>query len=402
MVRVLYLTYDGLTDPLGQSQILPYLTKLAGSHTIHIVSFEKTCSEEKLASLRSELSSVGLGWTPLLYHKKPPVLSTVWDIAQLEYWCRRLWPRLKPQIVHCRSYITAIAGHHLRRKARFLFDMRGFYADERRESGMWPYGHPVYDMVYNFFKGREKVWLSEAAHVVSLTYAGALEIQKKFGLPQDKISVIPCAADVEFFSQCSEEEGRKARQRLHIPDSSSVLIYVGSLGTWYMPKEMMDFFARYRLRNPNSIFLVVNRGEHEVVWRAARMAGLAPECIRVLAAERSEMPSLLKAANAGLFFVRPTYSKLASSPVKMGEMLAAGLPVITNSGVGDVDTIVTQTNCGILVKGFSVNDYEAALDRWQQDYTTYRNNALKAAKKFFDLEDGVKRYETIYRLLGEG
>lgn len=402
MVRVLYLTYDGLTDPLGQSQILPYLTRLARSHTIHIVSFEKIRSEEKLASLRSELSSAGLGWTPLSYHKKPPVLSTVWDIVLLEYWCRRLWPKLKPQIVHCRSYITAIAGYHLRRKAQFLFDMRGFYADERRESGLWPPNHPVYDMVYKFFKWQERVWLGNAAHVVSLTHAGALEIQKKFGLPKDKISVIPCAADVAFFSKCSEEEGRMARQILRIPDSSSVLIYVGSLSTWYMPREMMDFFAVYRRRNPDSTFLIVNRGEHDVVWQAAQMAGLEPECIRVVAAERSQMPSLLKAANAGLFFVRPTYSKLASSPVKMGEMLAAGLPVITNSGVGDVDAIVTQANCGILVKGFSVDDYEAAIDRWQQDYETYRNNALKAAKKFFDLEEGVERYEAIYRLLGEG
>lgn len=402
MARVLYLTYDGLTDPLGQSQILPYLTRLIRNHAIHIVSFEKSPSQEQLASLRSELSSAGLGWTPLTYHKKPPVLSTVWDIGMLNYWCRRLWPRLKPQIVHCRSYITAMAGHSLRRKARFLFDIRGFYADERRESGLWPQGHPVYDMVYRFFKERERVWMRDAAHVVSLTYAGALEIQKKFGLPKDKISVIPCAADVEFFSKCPEEEGRKARQKLHIPASSSVLIYVGSLGTWYMPREMMDFFAVYRRRNPGSIFLVVNRGEHDVAWLAAQEAGLTPECIRVVTAERVEMPGLLKAAHAGLFFVKPTYSKMASSPVKMGEMLAAGLPVITNSGVGDVDAIVTQAACGVLVKGFSIDDYEAALDGWQQDFEKYRNNALLAAKKFFDLEEGVERYEAIYRHLAVG
>ena len=41
-IKVLYITYDGLTDPLGQSQILPYLTKIANKNIyIDILSFEK-------------------------------------------------------------------------------------------------------------------------------------------------------------------------------------------------------------------------------------------------------------------------------------------------------------------------------------------------------------------------
>jgi len=41
-IQVLYISWDGLTDPLGNSQILPYLTKLSGKKfEIHVVSLEK-------------------------------------------------------------------------------------------------------------------------------------------------------------------------------------------------------------------------------------------------------------------------------------------------------------------------------------------------------------------------
>ena len=42
MGRILYITFDGITDPLGRSQILPYLAGLSKmGHTIHILSQEK-------------------------------------------------------------------------------------------------------------------------------------------------------------------------------------------------------------------------------------------------------------------------------------------------------------------------------------------------------------------------
>ena len=40
--RVLFISYDGMTDPLGQSQVLPYLTHLVQlNYEIHILSTEK-------------------------------------------------------------------------------------------------------------------------------------------------------------------------------------------------------------------------------------------------------------------------------------------------------------------------------------------------------------------------
>ena len=40
--HILYLSYDGMTDPLGQSQVLPYIIGLTkAGYSFHLVSFEK-------------------------------------------------------------------------------------------------------------------------------------------------------------------------------------------------------------------------------------------------------------------------------------------------------------------------------------------------------------------------
>ena len=55
MASVLYISYDGLMEPLGQSQVLRYLEGLSLNHKIWIISFEKEgdlSDYDKLKSLK--------------------------------------------------------------------------------------------------------------------------------------------------------------------------------------------------------------------------------------------------------------------------------------------------------------------------------------------------------------
>ena len=79
----------------------------------------------------------------------------------------------------------------------FLFDMRGFWADERKEGGLWPYKNLLYRAVYHHVKRLEKRLLWHANHIVSLTHRGK-EIIRGWNLSRDfSISVIPCCADLK-------------------------------------------------------------------------------------------------------------------------------------------------------------------------------------------------------------
>src|SRR5829696_3081750 len=79
--KVLYISYDGLTDPLGQSQILPYLTGLSKEgYEFTILSFEK---KEKLKSEGDQIKKLteeaNIRWIPLLFTHKPPILAKMYD-----------------------------------------------------------------------------------------------------------------------------------------------------------------------------------------------------------------------------------------------------------------------------------------------------------------------------------
>src|SRR5688572_25433871 len=84
-VRSLFLTYDGLLSPLGQSQILPYMRGLRGrGHEVTILSFEQGASAEPSAQseLRAQLAAEGIGWVARRYHKRPTAPATAYDVLQ--------------------------------------------------------------------------------------------------------------------------------------------------------------------------------------------------------------------------------------------------------------------------------------------------------------------------------
>ena len=81
---ILYISYDGMLEPLGQSQVIAYLEKLAPSRRIHLISFEKDedwADTPRRAAIRHRLDAVGIQWHPKRYHKSPTAPATAYDIA---------------------------------------------------------------------------------------------------------------------------------------------------------------------------------------------------------------------------------------------------------------------------------------------------------------------------------
>ena len=180
MGPILYISYDGLTDPLGRSQILPYLRGLASrGHAIHVLACEKPENFGRdRAAVAALCREAGISWHPLRYHKRPPVLSTVYDLAQLRRAAVRLHRKHRFGLTHCRSYIPAAVGLHLKRAhgVPLLFDMRGFWPEEKTEGKSWDLGKPMFRLVYRYFKRLERKLLEHSDAIVSLTEAGKQEL----------------------------------------------------------------------------------------------------------------------------------------------------------------------------------------------------------------------------------
>ncbi|HQV02578.1 MULTISPECIES: glycosyltransferase [unclassified Novosphingobium] len=392
--KVLYISYDGMLEPLGQSQVIAYLERLATDYAIHLVSYEKPADRaqaNKVTAVQARLDTAGIVWHPLAYHKTPTLPATLFDIAQGTAVALWLATRHKIGLVHARSYIPALIGWvvKLLTGAKLLFDMRGLWADERTDGGIWPDGGGIFRAV----KRLEKTLLLGADHVVTLTHASKAVIEDFPYLREADhapISVIPTCADLDRFTPGDNGE-----------DRPFTLGYLGSIGTWYMFDEVLACFKLLRERRPDARLLVVNRNEQNLVRRMVAEAGLPEDCIEITVADHAEVPAQVRRMSAGAAIIKPVFSKIASAPTKLAEYLGCGVPCLGNVGVGDMELILETEGTGVALREFTLEERSRAVDRllaMAADPAT-PDHCRKVALAHFSVEDGATRYRAIYREL---
>ena len=303
-------------------------------------------------------------------------------------------------MIHCRSYIAADIGLSLKKRfgVKFFFDMRGFWADEKKDGGSWKMDHPVFKRVYRYYKNKEKQYIQNADYIISLTEAGKREMLTWDSLNKNiPLQVIPCCADMEHFSLNDQQQKKTGKEKLGIAESELLVSYLGSIGTWYMLDEMLVFFKVLKKTYPNAKFLFVTHTHPSNVKNKIGAFGLDANDFIITEATRQEVPALIKASDFNLSFIRPVYSKLSSSPTKLGEVLSMGIPVIVNSGVGDVKKIVEQAGAGVVLDGFTETDFSKAVavipDLLQRSPLAIR----EAIKDIYSLDKGIQAYLSCYR-----
>lgn len=408
-LKIIYISYDGMTDPLGQSQVLPYLIGLSSlNYEIHLISFEK---EDRFLTRKNDIEKIifktKIVWHPLKYHPKPPVLSTLYDIWNLNKKVNEIIEQHQISLIHCRSYISSLIGLKIKRKKGipFLFDMRGFWADERVDGNIWNVKNPIFNFIYRYFKNKEKQYIKESDYIISLTENAKSEIEgwKLSQKNETNIQVIPCCADFNHFSikKLNLSQQVSLRNELGILEDDFIISYIGSLGTWYMVDEMMQLFSIALKKIPSCKFLILTADSPEIAIKAAHKAGIDINKIIIKRAERSEVPALIALSQFSIFFIKPSYSKKASSPTKLAEILGMGVPVICNGNVGDVQAIVEKGNVGIVINEFNEQAYNNAIDKILSKLPFDKEQIASYAQKYASLEDGIKKYQSVYQKIAQ-
>jgi len=409
--RVLYISYNGMLDPLGQSQVLPYLRAL-GERGLRftLLSFEKPAAfagkgAERREELRQRLTAEEIEWHCLHYHQTPSLAATMFDVANGVRLARKIIRRKQIELVHARSHIPATIGLALKRQlgVKLIFDVRGLLADEYVDAGHWKKG----SVPYRLTKTMERRALAAADGIVTLTESIWPIIRQWDSLnnrPDVIHEVVPCCADLDLFKFSAGDRDERRRQ-LGVSDRF-VIVYSGSIDGWYLTEQMADFFAEVLKVRPEAHFLWLTPTRHERIRSLMQQRGIRESGYTVLAAAPAEVPAYLSASDAGLAFIKPCFSKLASSPTKYAEYLGCGLPLIINSGIGDSDALITQERVGALVAEFNASQYSSAIkaiEGFVQDAMQTRKQTRAVAERLFDVGVvGVERYARLYRAVLNG
>jgi glycosyltransferase involved in cell wall biosynthesis len=401
----LYICYYNVTEPLVQTQVIAYLRELAKRDIeIHLLTFERERhSLEKQTAIRKEMAESGVHWHSLRYHQRPSLVATLYDIAVGTLAAFRICRKHDIQLVHARSHVPAAMALMLKRMlgCRFLFDLRGLLAEEYVDAGNWTKD----DLKFWLTKAMERAFFRKADAFVMLTQR--IKDELATGEPSlhnrvNDIQVIPCCVDVERFR--GDTEAREEYRLKRRWEDRLVITYVGKLGTWYLPDEMARFFAIARNLEPRFFFQVLTQDDPSLIEHPLRAAGVSPEDYNVCYARPEALPTILAASDAGISFIRATYSKRASSPTKIGEYLAAGLPLVMNSGIGDCDQMLNEHRLGAMIQDYSDSEYRRAAH--ELTALLAGNDTSRRCREFAEQElslssIGGPRYAAVYeRLLG--
>lgn len=390
---IAYVSYDGALEPLGRSQVVPYVVGLAAAGLpLTLLSFEKPqdygtpgAPSAAARALHADLAAARVRWLPRRYHKRPTLPATLWDVAVGVATLLRLRLTGGLRVVHARGYVAGLMAWLLKKTTRttFVFDMRGFWPEERVDGGLWRADSRIYRVV----KALERRFLRDADRIVVLTDRARLELRRRgVRLP---VTVVPTCVDLERFRPMAR------------PPATPTFVYAGSLGTVYPLDAMLAFFRCVRAREPRARLRLVSRAERELVSDALAAAGLDGGAVTVEAAEHARIPAVLGGASAGLAFYRPGSSRQATCPTKVGEYLACGLPVVVTAGVGDMDALIAAHRTGVVIDECTDAAYERALDALEklllEPDLVARCRAL--AEGHFSLRAGVERFVALHRAL---
>jgi len=402
-MKALFISYNGALEPLIQSQGIPYLKGLSDKGIkCSLLSFEKKI--EGAVRLKKELNEYGIEWYYLRYHKSPTLPATLFDIITGTLSGLFIVIFKNINIIHARGTVSAVIGYIIARLTgkKFIFDVRGLMAEEYVDGGVWKRNSFLYKVTLYM----EKILLHRADKAIVLTQnirdflINSNYLQKHY-IKKNNITVIPCCVDIKKFNTEESVLTEKLREKYGL-FGKFVFLYIGSVGTWYLLDEMIDFFITAKSLINNAHFLILTYIDKNMVMSSCEKKGLSFSDITVDEAEFCNMPHYIKLADAGLFFIKSCFSKRFSCPTKLAEYLACGLPVVINSGVGDTGEFVSYNRIGVVIRDFYKKEYfdkAGELLKLIGEDKELSNRCRLSAENYLSLNMGIELYQDVYREL---
>jgi glycosyltransferase involved in cell wall biosynthesis len=380
-------------EPLGQSQIWPYLRGLSRDHRITLISFEKPADRvdsSAIQRMRSQCASHGMRWIPLQFRSQPSPWAPALAIPQLALVALWHWRhRGCPQLVHARSYVPAAIALLLHRLTGLpiIFDMRALWPEELITAGHLQRG----SLLHRALLGLERRCLREASAVVSLTHAAVGYLQQQYPreLAGKRIAVIPTCADLQRFQPAEP--------------APAALLMIGCIGTvlsgWFLIDWLRALFDAVARVDPSARFELISRDAPDAILSALQPPSTWADRLRIQSARPAEMPAIVQRHTASvMFYAGGATSELGRSPTRMAEVLGCGRPVVANPGVGDVDQVIRQHRVGVLATGASSAEMDACaaeLLALLKD-PDLASRCRRTAEALFSLESGTAAYRQLY------
>lgn len=372
-------------EPLGESQVLKYLLKISSKYNIYLISFEKSSdiqNTQKFKDFKKICSANHIKWKPLKYSRFIKYISSIKNIFNLFFQSFIILITRNINIVHIRSYMPGIAVLPLKKLFKFslVFDMRGLWADEKVDRLGWKKNQ----LKYKFFKFLETKLLKQSQSIISLTN-GLKDYLIAQGYDESKITTIRTCVDLEMFYPINN----------YNKDTSVDLGYLGSTDTAYDILPVLELFEQILRIRQNIKLKIFTKSDPKVIYKLARKIGIDSKFLNIRFCNREDLNVAINELNAILFYLKPSFSLLASMPTKIGESLGCNVPVVCNTFNEDIKQLMSKNNVGQLIEFNNTNKETLRVLDFIDSYNN-QSACRDLASNEFNLDQGAEKISDIY------
>lgn len=350
--NLLFVTWDSDSSNYLESLFFPILKGIQeeGGIICHVMQFSWAGVEE-VGRIGKLAEGMGLHYVHQPIHRRPMVvLGALLSVYQGVYQIRQYVREHQINILMPRSTMPAMMVNRLgswlkRKKVKVIFDADGLPLEERVDFS----GLKANSSQYTFLKREERKIINMAARVITRSKKSVAIHLEAIGVKfAPKFHVVSNGRDESMF--CYDAKNRdQVRGELGLGPNERLWVYTGTLGKPYLVEEMLGLFETFLSRGNQGKFLILNRNPDYLKGR------VSPEFeshLIVSAGAFADVPRFLMAADLGLSLRSPAPSLAGLAPIKLGEYLLCGLPVLVSREVGDTEELLENKDfCYFYEKG---------------------------------------------------
>tara|TARA_Y100001968_G_scaffold331183_1_gene385025 strand:- start:401 stop:1591 length:1191 start_codon:yes stop_codon:yes gene_type:complete len=383
---ILFISYDGLLDPLGQSQILPYIFGLNNyGYKFIILSYEKERrSETHIQELRKELNSKGIIWFRLSFVRGR--IRRIIRILSGANKVRYINKKYDLGFIHLRALQPALIFWVSLINKPFIYDMRAF-AGQWIDMGAVRKDSILAKIIIYF----EKLLVKKASRLVVLDDSGSKYLNTKYKTNK-QYEVIPTSTDLGKY--IINKENKLNGIRIYR------FVFLGGARYPYLPQKALIFIMQLMKNGYNCEVDFINESDQEYILKACKEIGFPRDKLNLFSVARTELYKILPSYDCGLAFIATGTWLRMCSPTKIGEYLAAGLHIVGLEGLAVLDRLAQESNSVDLIETKGNNillSKEKSMKIINKINDPMRKlNARRIAKERYDLNQALKKYKKLY------
>lgn len=395
-MRILFLSYWGLDDPLTVSTVFPHLQLLVQRPEIESILLVTIERDGKNPAFTLPFATNKVAYAPLISEPGRNVLITKTDdFLRFPKELVRLSTEHRSDFLLARGAPAGALAYLVWKQNELPFYVESFepHADYMLESGVWK----RYDPRYLFQRYWEKKQKQLALGLLPVAENYRQQLIRE-GVPAERIVTVPCSVDVATF-EYDEAKRQQVRARLGFASDAPVGIYVGKFGDIYYDAEAFDLFraAADRFGPAFRLIILTPNLSSEVRSKLAKV-GFREDEVFVIKAPHAEVPGYLSAADFAFAPIKPAPCRLFCSPIKVGEYWAAGLPVLLTEGVGDDSAIIRREGGGAVFTLDQPASVPAAIEQIAVSLQNpdYRQHTVTLAARHRSLDRAKQAYTKLF------